>query len=340
MMPIRFLLLLLSLIIFGCSKNEMLDVAESGVIVQEVIDIGQVRIKDSPAKTSFTIANHSSIPVEIDEVLSGCGCTVIDLPQKTIRPGETLEVPVKIDLFGRKGDFNTDILVRATSEESWHIRVTGKVIEDIWYAGQSIRFHIDLDQEVVSKEFSICTVDYPNIQFEFEADDPDLSLSELSRSTQEGETRILFQLTIHNAQKFRTSSLIELSPTNVDLPMMTIPVYYHHLLGEQKQWLATSQVNLGEIERGDHTKVKVYGNWTFLRNVYKIQATSKDDVVMVVSHAVPESDSEPLEVIVAVGNLHDQGLVRGTLTLFSQDNESATVQVSGIIRDLPRSCLG
>jgi len=330
----RLLFLLLLLVVFGCAKNDVGNVIETGVIVSDVINIGQVRTKDSPAKTSFTIDNRSSIPLEIDAVLSGCGCTVIDLPQNTIQPGETVEVPVKVDLFGRKGDFNTDLLVRSKSGETWNIRITGKVIEDIWYAGQSIRFHIDLDQEVVTKDFSISTVDYPNVQFESELDDPDLRLSELSRSTQEGETRILFQLTLNNVNGFRTSSRIELIPTNVDLPKLIIPVFYHHLLGEQKQRLATSQINLGEIKQDEHVKVKVYGDQTFLRNVHKVQAVSKDGMITVISHTVPASDSDPLEMVVTIGNVNDQRLVRGSLTLFSHDTEAATVQVSGILQEL------
>ena len=150
--------ILLLFIAFGCAKKvvEHVDVPE--IVVSEVIDIGQVRAKDSPVNTSFTIANRSTVSVEIDEILSGCGCTVIDLPSKTIRPNETLEVPVKIDVFGRKGDFSTDLLVRSTSGESWNIHISGQVIEDLWYAGQSIRFHIDRDQEVVSKD---CPSNFP-----------------------------------------------------------------------------------------------------------------------------------------------------------------------------------
>ena len=172
-MPIRFLPLLLLMIALGCAKSE-LDV--QGVIVSDVLDIGHVRASDSPVKTSFSIANHSAVAVEIVEILSGCGCTAISLPQSAIRPGETVEVPVKIDLFGRKGDFNTDLLVRSASGESWHIRVNGKVIEDIWYAGQSMRLYIDPNQESTSMEFSISTIDYPNVQFDFSTTDPDIHL--------------------------------------------------------------------------------------------------------------------------------------------------------------------
>ena len=82
----RALPVLLLLIVFGCAKNDVEEGATLGIVIPEVIDIGQVRAKDSPAHSSFTIVNHSTIPVEIDEILSGCGCTVIDLPQKIIRP--------------------------------------------------------------------------------------------------------------------------------------------------------------------------------------------------------------------------------------------------------------
>jgi uncharacterized protein YabN with tetrapyrrole methylase and pyrophosphatase domain len=63
------------------------------------------------------------------------------------------------------------------------------------------------------------------------------------------------------------------------------------LTGEQKQWLATSQINLGEIKQNENITVKVYGDRTFLREVHKVWAVSKDDAMTVVSHAMPDSDS-------------------------------------------------
>ena len=47
---------------------------------------------------------------------------------------------------------------------------------------------------------------------------------------------------------------------------------------------------------------------------------------------MPSSDSNYLEVFLIVnGNkLQDQELVRGDVTLFSSDNDEATVQVNGI----------
>ena len=213
MMLTRCLPLLL-FIVFGCARSEV-RVSLEGVMVSDVIDIGQVRASDSPVKTSFSIANHSPIAVEIVEIQSGCGCTVIDLPLKAIRPGATVEVPVKIDLFGRK-DLSTELIVRSTSGESWQIRVNGKVIEDIWYAGQSIRLYIDHNQEFTTREFSISTVDYPDVQFNFDTNDPDIRLSELSRSTRGRETRILFQLTRRNADIFRTSAHITAENNGTD----------------------------------------------------------------------------------------------------------------------------
>jgi len=190
-----------------------------------------------------------------------------------------------------------------------------------------------LEQEVVSKDFTISTVDYPNVQFECETDNSDIHLSELSRSTDDGETRILFRLTVHNAAGLRTSSLIDLIPINVDLPKLTIPVYFHHLLGEQKQYLATSQINLGGIKRDENTAVKVYGDRTFLHNVHKVQALSKDDVVTVVSYAVPTADADFLEIILKIAGdyLKDHELIRGSLALFSSDDNVATIQASGIV---------
>ncbi|MGL4944255.1 MAG: DUF1573 domain-containing protein [Thermoguttaceae bacterium] len=328
MMLIRNFSVVLLFTVISCAKNDT-----GGLSVTSVVDIGRVRASDSPVNTAFSITNHSAVPVEIDEILSGCNCTVVELPQKIIRVGETKEVSTKIDLLGRKGEFSTDILVRFTSGDLRQIRITGTVIEDIWYTGQSIRFYINQGQEVVSKDFSISTVDYPDVLFEFNTDDPSIDISELSRSVHGGETRIQFRITIHCMNQSHTSSRVDLMPVNAKLPKLTIPVFYHYLSGTQKQWLTTSQINLGEIKRKEHIKVKVYGDRFFLCGVYKVQAVSQDDVITVVSHDMPSVDIGLLEVVVIVnGDKPDHhGLVRGSLILFSNNKEEAAIQINGIV---------
>ncbi len=112
--------LMLLLTVFGCAKSEM-----ENLVVPGVVEIDKVRANESPVTTSFAITSHSRAVIELDEILSGCGFTVVDLPRKTIPAGESLDVPVKIDFSGRKGDFSTDLVVRPKMGEWHHIRITG-----------------------------------------------------------------------------------------------------------------------------------------------------------------------------------------------------------------------
>jgi len=76
----------------------------------------------------------------------------------------------------------------------------------------------------------------------------------------------------------------------------------------------------------------VYGDRSFLRGVHRVVAVSQDDVMSVVSHAMP-TDSNFLEVVVSINGhkLGHQELVRGNLVLFSHNDNEATVRVSGMI---------
>ena len=330
MMLIRVFYLLLAFSFGGCAGH---DDEESLIIIPDTIDIGRVRDNESLVNTSFSITNSSFTTVCIDKVQAGCGCTMIDLPQKTIRPKDTIKVPVKINLLGRKGEFKLDILVSFTSGKSRYLYIIGEVIEDgIWCAEQPVRLHVERGQKIASKSFHISTIDYPDIQLECNTNAPDSCLSELYRSTQNGETKICFLLTVYNVGMLRTSFHMDIIPKNADLPKLTIPVFYYSLSREKKQLLATSQINLGEIKQDECIVVRIYGDRTFLRNIHKVCAASKNDALMVSSHIMPSSDSNYLEVFLIVnGNkLQDQELVRGDVTLFSSDNDEATVQVNGI----------
>ncbi len=325
----RLFFLLPLLFVLGCVEK-VEEKNKNGIFVQEFINIGQVRANDSPVCASFSIANHSDVSVEIEEIVPGCSCTVIELPRKTIRAGEKIDVPIKIDLFGKKGELNADIIILFKSKPLRHVRIDGTIIDDIWYEGQSIRFYVNQDQKFLSKDFNIKTVDYPDVQFGIEASDQDITLAELSRSVQHGETSILFRLTVRNAVPSRTSSRISLTAKNADLPKLTIPIFYHYLSSKPEQWLTTSHINLGEVKPAGHVKVKIFGNRSFLRDVHRIQMTSNDDIMSVISYVKP-LDSDFLEVEISINGQKNSGLIHGSLALFSDDDSFATVSVSGLI---------
>lgn len=77
----------------------------------------------------FVISNPGDEILNIQRVVSSCGCTVADYP-KTVAPGSTGIIHVKANTSGYGGrTFNRQLLIRTniTGKESFRLRITGKV---------------------------------------------------------------------------------------------------------------------------------------------------------------------------------------------------------------------
>jgi hypothetical protein len=63
-------------------------------------DAGVVRIETSPhyVHHEFELTNESSSPVRIDGAKATCGCTEFIQPDSTVDPGETIVIPVSLEL--------------------------------------------------------------------------------------------------------------------------------------------------------------------------------------------------------------------------------------------------
>ena len=77
----------------------------------------------------FIISNPGDEILNIQRVVSSCGCTVADYP-KTVAPASTGIIHVKVNTSGYGGKtFNRQLLVRTgiPGKESFRLRITGKV---------------------------------------------------------------------------------------------------------------------------------------------------------------------------------------------------------------------
>jgi len=101
-----FLLLLLPLSSFGQDTTAMrflcfdqtlnrLDTMQEGAI--------------SSARFRFTVCNTT--PVQIHQVWPGCGCTVVDYPKDTLKPGKSYVIELKYYSEGRPGYFKRTAIV-------------------------------------------------------------------------------------------------------------------------------------------------------------------------------------------------------------------------------------
>lgn len=81
----------------------------------------------------FQLKNAGTSPLVIDRVLTTCGCTVANLTQKILAPGETVPLEVAVSFEGRKGAFEKHVYVLSGGDTKQKTRLTmkGKAIERI-----------------------------------------------------------------------------------------------------------------------------------------------------------------------------------------------------------------
>jgi hypothetical protein len=73
------------------------------VLVPKTIDIGNVRVSDSPVKVDYILQNTGNNPVKIHQILADCGCTVVETAYQYIPVGlECLVYQAHVSFFYRQ----------------------------------------------------------------------------------------------------------------------------------------------------------------------------------------------------------------------------------------------
>ena len=211
----------------GCSQILVTDPASSELVVlsPEVIDFGNVRATLAPMVFNAMLKNNGDIPITILDVFADCGCTVIDNPLQPIQPKEELHFPVKVNLYGRFGDFEHKIrLTTDSTPEHVVLTIKGKVITDLWSNGQSVRGTAKPGLPA-SSTVDLHTVDYPDVRFDLLKVGEDMTVKELSRTTKDSVTTIKFSVDVDMEDNdFRMRSLTFV-PLDDRVTPIVIPVY-------------------------------------------------------------------------------------------------------------------
>jgi len=102
----------------GCSRKKTSDKATADAAVSaskielpnKLHDFGTVTEGDK-LKHTFEVKNSGSSPLVIDRVSTSCGCVVAELKNKTIAPGEKIDMEVTFDTAGRRGQNRKSITI-------------------------------------------------------------------------------------------------------------------------------------------------------------------------------------------------------------------------------------
>ncbi|MGI6460312.1 MAG: DUF1573 domain-containing protein [Candidatus Hydrogenedentales bacterium] len=74
----------------------------------------------------FQLRNTGSEPLDINRVLTTCGCTVANLKQRTLAPGESVPLEVEVSFEGRTGVFEKHLFVLYGGKAQNRVQLTMK----------------------------------------------------------------------------------------------------------------------------------------------------------------------------------------------------------------------
>ena len=227
-LPLTLLLplMLLAFIAPGCSKGKDPDASLISVS-PDVLDFGKVRPTDSPVKLSFAIFNNSNSNIVIADIISGCGCTTTDVPKGPISPNGNITVALSINVWGRSGFFEDNVTVKTSTEHLLQIPIRGTIETDIWTDGQALRRTIRATEQRASAVLTVYTVKYPDIIFIDGQQSNGITLTELSRITQNGETAIHLSVDVGIEPGSVALRTIKVVPADPSIAPLMVPFYCH-----------------------------------------------------------------------------------------------------------------
>lgn len=101
---------------------------------QPVFDFGR-GFQGRVVEHTFHVTNLSRQPVQIERVTASCGCTTVakELEGKVIEPQGRFDIPVKLDLSGKRGEIEQPVVVTFAGEPRLQLTVKLKgVVEAEW----------------------------------------------------------------------------------------------------------------------------------------------------------------------------------------------------------------
>jgi hypothetical protein len=336
-----FLLVMVASLIHtgGCDARPDGDFVPKISIVPPTLNFGDVRATDSPVSLVFAIHNHADKALKIDDILSGCGCTIVNVPTEPIPAKGSVDVPVKVDLHGRSGYFSNRIIIKPHGDLlPLDAEIKGRVIQDIWYDGQAVRCVTDTRSSKIDRMFDIHTVDYPDIRFRFSRVDADMSVEEVSRATIAGETVIRLSLSM-NAPKGGEiiSKRLLLETDNNRVAPLNIPVLCYRSDEADNPTvnhnIKTKQVSIGAVQRNKETEFEIHGDPDIISAVKEALLQELANGFAVTLR--PSSYNSPgvLKMTLLADKSAPDGSFKGYVVLRTLGNSRYRVPVIGAVKD-------
>ncbi len=208
----------------GCTEHSISD-RHSLFVLPAVLDFGKVRPTDSPVKLTLNIFNHGDQNVTVTEVLSGCGCTVVDIPREPIPAHGQVDVTLRVNVSGRFGHFENELTIKTATEPDVKVAIRGNIETDIWANGQSLRCSVGPKERRAFTMLVVYTAKYPEIAFADAPQEYGVTLKEISRTTNNGETAIRFSVEVDMDGKAVITRTVSVVPRDSSIAPLAIPLY-------------------------------------------------------------------------------------------------------------------
>ena len=338
----KTLLLLLAFISLpGCNHNDDFasDDDDSMIkVVPDVIDFGRVRESDGLLELSFSIENKSTQLITVSKVISGCSCTAPKMTESELKPLDDMNVPFKVRLRGRRGPFSNDMLVyTSSSDEPTIVHVKGEIFQDIWFDGQSVRCSASVDSQEAEGTFEVYTKDWPNVDFDLNAMEDDISIQEISRVNGAGETAIKFKFSLRAPlDKVETSRHIVLKPTDNRIKPLEIPVICYRPALRQKQLsslkeLRPERISVGVIRPDIEYQFTVFGQEDTIASLEIIKTVGLPKGLEVILNPDKLVDNKR-KLTLRENGISPLGFFDGKVSLKSSSGREFSISLIGTIR--------
>lgn len=124
----------LSILVFTIAFFHQISAQTISTIItfeEKMYDFYKVFEKNGKVSHTFIFKNNGKIPIAIDGVSSGCGCTTANYTKTPLQPGSKGEITVTFNPFYRPGFFSKEIVIFSNNRKN---------ISRIWIKGTVVPF--------------------------------------------------------------------------------------------------------------------------------------------------------------------------------------------------------
>lgn len=190
---------------------------------QTYIDLGSFKI-GATREFSFHIHNGGGSPLDITDIKATCGCTVTQLTEKQIPPGEGADLRVTYTAPNQREIAFKYLFVHSNDPDNPKVKLTvrAEVVTDLEWSPHAVKLDWPV-KEGYTGEIRLTALGEKPLKIKEVKSDQGVVVPQAGPS--EGrETTISF--TMAPAAEFRKSDAITIRSSSEDFPQITVPVYF------------------------------------------------------------------------------------------------------------------